>query len=75
MATPAQSFIDTYYNEITELKHHFMGYVKALRASDIASRSAVQGDSRQIQLVMTSNGFPILPTPWKNSLYKKKELE
>jgi hypothetical protein len=75
MATPARSFIDTYNNEITELKRHFMGYVKALRASDIASRSAAQGDSMQIRLEMTSDGFPILPTPWKGSQYKKKELE
>jgi hypothetical protein len=48
MATPARSFIDTYNNEITELKRHFMGYVKALCASGIASRSAAQGDSTQI---------------------------
>jgi hypothetical protein len=75
MATPARSFIDTYNNEITELKRHFMGYVKALRASDVASRSAAQGDSTQIRLEMTSDGFPILPTPWKGSQYKKKELE
>ena len=34
-----------------------------------------QGDSTQIWLEMTSDGFPILPTPWNGSQYKIKELE
>src|SRR6202789_969315 len=70
MATPARPFLNTYNDAITELKCNFMSYVKALRASDPASRSATE-----TRLQMTNEGFPILPTPWKGSEYKKKELE
>ena len=49
MATPAQSFLDTYHDHITELKRNFMSYVKALRASDLASRSAMQHNTATIQ--------------------------
>lgn len=72
MGTPARSFLDTYQNQIMELKRNFMSYVKSLRAADIGSRSATVTQTR---LQMTDDGFPILPTPWKGSQYKKKELE
>lgn len=74
MATPARSFLDTYHDHTTELKRNFMSYVKALRASDVA---AMQHNTATIQtrLPMTQDGFPILPTTWKGSQYRKKELE
>ena len=78
MATPARSFLETHHDRITELKRTFMSYVKALRASDLASRSAMQPamqPTTDTRLLMTKDGFPILPTPWKGSQYKKKELE
>jgi hypothetical protein len=75
MTTPARSFLDTYHDTITELKQNFMSYVKALHASDIAARSATQCDVTPSRLHLTKDGFPILPTPWKGSQYKKKELE
>jgi hypothetical protein len=75
MATPARSFLDTYHDQIKELKHSFMSYVKSLHASDLGSRSGNQCDVAPTRLPMTNNGFPILPAPWKGSEYKKKELE
>jgi hypothetical protein len=71
MTTPARSFLNTYHDNITELKRNFMSYVKALRAS---GKSATQCDITP-RLQMTKDGFPILPTLWKGSQYKKKELE
>jgi hypothetical protein len=58
-----------------------LSYVKGLNALDhtsrsaIASRSAVQHNTTFLQLKMTNDGFPILPTPWNVSQYKKNELE
>jgi len=75
MATPAWSFLDTYHDHITEVKQKFMSYAKALCALDLASRSAIQLNTTQTWLPMTKDGFPILPTPWKGSQYKKKDLE
>src|SRR3979490_2402162 len=69
MGTPARSFLDTYQNQIMELKRNFMTYVKSLRAADIGSRSATVTQTR---LQITDDGFPILPTPWKGTRYKKK---
>jgi len=34
----------------------------------------MQLNTTQTRLPMTKDGFPILPTPWKGSQYKKKEL-
>ena len=75
MATPARSFLDTYHDQIKELKRSFMSYVKSLHASDLGSRSENQCDVTPTRLPVTNDGFPILPTPWKGSEYKKKELE
>jgi hypothetical protein len=75
MATPAQSFLDTYHDQIKELKHSFMIYVKSLCASDLSSKSGNQCDVAPTRLLMTNDGCPILPAPWKGSEYKKKELE
>jgi hypothetical protein len=52
-----------------------MSYVKSLHASDLGSRSGTQCDVTPIQLLMTNDGFPILPAPWKGSEYQKQELE
>jgi hypothetical protein len=68
--TPARSFLDMYHNNITELKRNFMTYIKGLRAT-----SATPSDVTPSRLQLTEDGFPILPSPWKGSEYKKKELE
>jgi hypothetical protein len=75
MATPARPFLDTYHDQIKELKRNLMSYVKSLRASDLGSRSGTQCDITPTRLPMTNDGFPILPAPWKGSEYQKKELE
>jgi hypothetical protein len=52
-----------------------MSYVKGLRTSDLTSRSALEPNTTLTRLTMTNDGFLIIPTLWKGSQYKKKELE
>ena len=76
MATPAQSFLETYHSVVTELKRNFMTYVKALLTPDITSTAmATQHKEKLSRLPKTNDGFLILPTPWNASPYTKKELE
>jgi hypothetical protein len=75
MATPGRSFIDTYNNQVTEMKRNFMSYVKLMRGPIIGLGPTTQCTQKPVQLAMTKNGFPTLPMAWDVSKYNKKELE
>jgi hypothetical protein len=65
----------THYDQVQELKQNFMTYLKSLCASDLtASQSAMQCAPSQV-LPMMNDGFPILPSAWNRSQYKKQQLE
>jgi hypothetical protein len=89
MSAPARPFVNTYKDEVHEMKRLMLAYVKALRLSpnpgvpvptgtspDSVVPAGTSNQSAKFQsLPMTEAGFPILPVPWIPGNYTKDDLE
>jgi len=72
MGTIARPFLRNHEDKVNELKRNFLIYVKTLRAPGVLAPDSVKA---MPHLTMTEDGFPVMPTLWQGSTYRKKDLE
>jgi hypothetical protein len=80
MAVPANTFLDSYKDEVKQMKRHLLDYVKMLQTILHPEVPQFTGTTDTAQkkkttLNITADGFPILPTPWRPEDYTKQESE
>ena len=79
MGIPGKTFIATYKDEVQQMKHMALEYVKYLKTV-MTSATQVGIDGQPIpttgfKLAVTEDGFPIVPVPWDPTAYSKQQLE
>ncbi|KAF8950433.1 hypothetical protein BDZ97DRAFT_1771259 [Flammula alnicola] len=78
MGVPTRSFVDCHPDEITKMKLLLMDYMKTLRNKaqvPVTDGTGTNPGTQKIMLTTTSEGYPILPEPWRNGDESKKKLE
>ncbi|KAF8814119.1 hypothetical protein BYT27DRAFT_7250340 [Phlegmacium glaucopus] len=76
MSVTARSFVDTYKNEVTQMKRLLLEYIKTLRTLGNPMMPLPPGTSNEalqkITINMMNDGFPALPLPglWINTVNK-----
>lgn len=78
MGIPARSFIDSHPEEISKMKLLLMGYMKTLHNKSqvlVGGGTGTNPEPQKVVLTTTSDGYPILPDPWRNGDDSKKRLE
>jgi hypothetical protein len=73
---PGRSLVDTYSNEISQMKRCVVDYVKMLRATaNPLMPVPLVTEVQHIPLKIANDGFPYLESSFHQTKYKKKELE
>ncbi|KAF8964536.1 hypothetical protein BDZ97DRAFT_1918970 [Flammula alnicola] len=78
MGIPARSLIDSHPEEISKMKLLLMDYMKTLRNKvqvPVMGSTDTNPGTQKVLLTTTSEGYPILPEPWRNGDESKKKLE
>ncbi|KAF8952670.1 hypothetical protein BDZ97DRAFT_1768157 [Flammula alnicola] len=78
MGIPARSLIDSHPEEISKMKLLLMDYMKTLRNKvqvPVVGGTDTNPGTQKVLLTTTSEGYPILPEPWRNGDESKKKLE
>ncbi|KAF8958980.1 hypothetical protein BDZ97DRAFT_1923291 [Flammula alnicola] len=78
MGIPARSLIDSHPEEISKMKLLLMDYMKTLRTKaqvPVAGGIGTNPGLQKVLLTTTSEGYPMLPEPWRNGDESKKKLE
>lgn len=79
MGIPSAPFLETYPDDVKNLKLSILNYMKAVRAkkshADILFGIGNDGRWPNLVLESTPDGFPIIPTPLPSDTWRKKDWE
>jgi hypothetical protein len=79
MGVPAASFLESYPDDVKNMKLSILNYVKALRTkkgqSDVPFGIGNDEEQPKVVLDTTTDGYPILPRPLPSEKWSKRQWE